>query len=73
MVPLVVLQFHDDVDTEARINTVGHELAHIVLGHERFGPQVAEWEADDLAESWGFARVYSEESGIYGPRRGADQ
>lgn len=60
----VVLNFPESMTDEARQDTVAHEIAHIVAGHDRFGmngntARSDEVEADNLCESWGFNRVYA--------------
>jgi Zn-dependent peptidase ImmA (M78 family) len=56
----VVLLNFDDADTdEEKTIIIAHEIAHAYLGHaDQVANADAEREADDLIETWGFARSY---------------
>lgn len=42
----------------SKMNSIAHEVAHYVLGHDTGGFE-HEKEADDHCQKWGFAREYS--------------
>jgi hypothetical protein len=61
-IPFIVLNFaamreESEVD---KMNTIAHEIAHFILGHDGYDPRERnmEKEADDLIEKWGFKRKY---------------
>lgn len=46
------------VKDEEKMDTIAHEIAHYILGHDISGDLSAEKDADDLTEKWGFKRAY---------------
>lgn len=63
-VPFILLNFRGIKDDRDKMNTVAHEIAHYILGHdldgvsEDYSENNIEKAADDLTENWGFGRAY---------------
>jgi hypothetical protein len=61
-IPFIILNFaamrgKSEAD---KMNTIAHEIAHFILGHNGYNPRErnVEKETDDLIEKWGFKRKY---------------
>ena len=51
---------HDLIHLDHCVDTIAHEMAHVVLGHHKEPIRNYERLADDRSESWGFKRCYTE-------------
>jgi len=63
-IPAIFLDLNKHKNDDGRMDTIAHEIAHVILGHgslKEGEDKNYEREADDLSESWGFNRFYSEE------------
>lgn len=52
---------------DVAIGTIAHEFAHLFLGHAAPGSLQNEYEADTLAEKWGFKKQIKAMRKRYGP------
>jgi len=52
---------------DVAIGTIAHEFAHLFLGHVAPGSLQNEYEADTLAENWGFKKQIKAMRKRYGP------
>lgn len=60
--PIIILNF-SEIKVGTEMDTVAHEIAHFILGHSnllRPSNPKNERKADDLAEKWGFRRLYKD-------------
>ncbi|MFQ5965587.1 MAG: ImmA/IrrE family metallo-endopeptidase [Candidatus Scalinduaceae bacterium] len=66
--PLIFLNFKGRMNKSRKMDIIAHEVAHFILGHHKILNRVEQREninegkADDLAEKWGFKRVYKDYS-----------
>jgi hypothetical protein len=52
---------------DVAIGTIAHEFAHLFLGHTGSGSLQQDYEADNLAENWGFKKQIKAMRRCYGP------